>query len=560
MRGEALTVFEGTAVTRVPVAILGVLENTGPKRSLILVRLEGEAAQRTGVAAGMSGSPVYVDGRWIGALAFAFPFAKEPIGAVRPAEEMVAELRPPPAARNAVAEPNSLAATTWRESVLDAGLARLGPSASPPTADGMRPIITPVSLAGFTPRTLEVFGDRLRGLGLQPMQGAGGTARSSDVKPGTVEPGSMISVSLVEGDLRLSAAGTVSHVDGNKLYAFGHRFLASGSMRMPFAPAHVLATVPNLENSFKIAAAGQRAGVILYDHDTGIRGEIGADADLIPVNIRFSSDSTRHDYSLEIVRDELVTPFLMQLAVFSALDATLRSAGAASIGIEGTVSFEDHADLRTREYLSAHAAPLLEASQAAVVPLAYLLQNAGDASTIQTIDFEFTTKPSESLWKLGQPAAERTTLHAGETVTISIPATSSGGGSQSIDATFTVPESAPPGRLVATFAGGADANALEWPVWYQLAKQSDPAQMVTALNRLRPSNRLYLRLSTGQPAYALAGTALRNTPGSVNTVLSNQFGQDMTRVVPNAPFREIDLGAIGGPITGVARLDLTVVP
>ena len=277
MKGIGRTVFSGGLIEEFQVEILGVLENFGPGQSLILARLSGGPIERTGVMQGMSGSPVYIDGKLVGAVAMAFPFSKEPIAGIRPIAEMIPVGDIPRAAPARIAGLGSglLAGLPKRmEAVF--GASRLAE------------ISTPVSFSGFTRETMERFAPQLRTLGLEPLQGVSGGGRTSSAmgNPAALKPGSMISVQLVTGDLSIGADGTVTHIDGEKVYAFGHRFMAVGTTDLPFARADVLALLPSVQSSFKISTARELMGVISQDRNTAVAGVLGRRAAMVPVSIR----------------------------------------------------------------------------------------------------------------------------------------------------------------------------------------------------------------------------------------------------------------------------------
>ncbi len=229
LHGVGRIVFSGNRIDEFQVEILGVLENIGPKQSLILARLSGGPLEKTGVLQGMSGSPVYIEGKLAGAVALAFPFAKEPIAGIRPIEEMVRVTEagrgsaPSQVARNAVSMASLLAGQD---------LTRMLPRRQEIAAGDTKllEIATPLSFSGFTRETLDRFAPQLRALGLEPAQGlaAGGHADPRMGDPSALKPGSMISVELMTGDMSVGADGTITYIDGNRVYAFGHRFLAIG--------------------------------------------------------------------------------------------------------------------------------------------------------------------------------------------------------------------------------------------------------------------------------------------------------------------------------------------
>ena len=229
LRGTGSTVFTGDRVEDFGVEILGVLDNFGPKESLILARLSGGPLEHTGVMEGMSGSPVYIDGKLVGAVAMAFPFAKDPIAAIRPIEDMV---RPSAVGSTApAAAANQRLALALASRDLTRLLTPRGPS--PAGSDRMIEIATPLSFGGFSRGTLDAFAPQLRALGLEPRQAitTGSSPQGQMGNPADLHPGSMISVQLLAGDLSVGASGTVTYIEGSRIYAFGPRCLDVGSYR-----------------------------------------------------------------------------------------------------------------------------------------------------------------------------------------------------------------------------------------------------------------------------------------------------------------------------------------
>ncbi|MGC4053229.1 MAG: SpoIVB peptidase S55 domain-containing protein [Paludibaculum sp.] len=243
MKAIGRSVFAGMKVEEFQVEVLGVLENAGPKQSIILARLSGAGLEKTGVMQGMSGSPVYYNGRLMGAVALSFPFSKEPIAGIRPIEEMLT-VSPSTRQTAEVRFPYDGRETLPRSQGLEVGPQR------------MMEIATPFWLSGFTRNTVDYFAPALRAAGLEPVQGVSGGGRAvqgaGSAKTPLV-PGSMISVQLVRGDLNVGADGTVTHLDGNRVYAFGHRFLAIGDTEMPFARSEVITLLASNNQSFKIS-------------------------------------------------------------------------------------------------------------------------------------------------------------------------------------------------------------------------------------------------------------------------------------------------------------------
>src|SRR5262245_29273152 len=275
LKGTAKTVFSGTQPEEFGVEILGVLPGfPGPRQSAIIARLSGEKAEKTGVFAGMSGSPVFIDGKLVGAIAFSFPFSKEPIAGITPIKQMIDLFNKGSENQNGKPkEPRAvsfsqLAATEWKPNLPKQAVSPVSLFA-PVAADSpllpllgqqMTPIATPLVFSGISQEALAMFSPQLIASGLLPVSGAGGDAAITSLAPfndKTFPFGSSISVQLVRGDYSLAAAGTVTMRDGDHIYAFGHPFLSLGSSDMPMSECSVVTVVPNVNNSFKLAVPGQ---------------------------------------------------------------------------------------------------------------------------------------------------------------------------------------------------------------------------------------------------------------------------------------------------------------
>src|SRR5438128_232802 len=308
MIGFGRTVFDGTRVEEFKVNILGVLENViGPHRNLILAKLEGGPLANTGVIAGMSGSPVYVDNRLIGAVSYALgSFSKEPIAGITPIAEMTDStsfgntLRPA-AARVHVDFPltreNLTAAfrkaLNWNRPFAErpddaqlAGLNAVNGLASGQLATLLRPIGTPLVMSGWEPDVADLFGSAFQDQGFIPTGGSAAAPRDGE-KPfeGPLKPGDAVGVMLVSGDLQLGGTGTVTHIDGDRVYAFGHPMYNLGPTEYPMTRAYVYTVLPSLFSSMKLSSTGQIIGTFLQDRATAIAGRLGPGPRTIPVTI-----------------------------------------------------------------------------------------------------------------------------------------------------------------------------------------------------------------------------------------------------------------------------------
>lgn len=513
------TVFSGTAIEEFDVEILGTLKNyTGPKSSIIIGRLSGGPLERTGVMSGMSGSPVYIDGRLAGAVAFMYPFSKEPLAGIRPIGEMIAGFERDEDTSALAADPLN----AWREL---AGVPGQTDEVSSVPSDQFRPIATPVSLGGFTERTLEVFAKDFERLGLRPLQGAGGGL--TEDPGGELQPGSMISVGLIRGDMNFTASGTVTHIDGDRVFAFGHRFLSSGNTEMPMMRASVMTLVPNLNASFKLSGTGQLIGKISLDRDAGIAGELGPGPSMVPSSIRVQqADGRSASYSMELVRDTQLTPFLLQIAVFSAINATERSLGPQTVRVRGGVEFKEGLPRLVLDdiYTGTGAVGQIAALSTAA-PLSYLLQTGHSDVEIESIDVEVESVQADAYTDLVRAWVSKTQVKPGETIEIRFAAKGPDGTEQLRALPYTVPVSQPAGLVEVTIGDALTANLQQWRGLFAGRKVRDAAATIRFLNSLRGSDRAYMRVWQRKRSLWLLSDKLPAPPASLHAVLSTPAGR-----------------------------------
>jgi hypothetical protein len=555
MHGTGRTVFSGSRIDEFQVEILGVLENIGPKESLILARLSGGPLEQTGVMEGMSGSPVYIDGRLVGAVAMAFPFSKEPIAAIRPIEDMV-RIATPAAGLAQRADSRAI-------HLADADLTRAIPGPRPAMAGGagLIDIATPISFGGFSQATLDAFGPRLRALGLEPRQGIGGGASQPVMgNPADLKPGSMISVQLLAGDFTVDAQGTVTYIDGNRLYAFGHRFLSVGATALPFARAEVITLIPNVNTSFKLSAGREWMGSIQQDRSTAIAGELGKRPPMAPVNIRVSrAGRTVDSYHIQMVEDPLLSPLLLQMALFSAVDFTEHSVGAESLRITGKIDFQNApAPLRIANVFAADNGAAQQASLGTAIPLAYLMQSGFAGLRLKSVDLEIEVSDRKRELTIDSVTAVRRTVRAGEKVTLHVLLAGDGGAESDRTVEYAVPIGATAGPLYFTVSDALTANVTDFRQVLTATPRTE-TQMLATVNNLHPNNKAYVRVWRTDAAFQVEGADLGSVPASVALVLdpaqSNQSGITQSR---NSRIAEIEIDGGDMVISGAKTIQVEV--
>jgi hypothetical protein len=509
MRGVGRTVFSGMKIEQFDVEILGVLENVGPKQSIILGRLSGGPLDKTGVMQGMSGSPVYIDGKLVGAVAMAFQFAKEPIAGIRPIEEMLAS----------DPLPRSEVRARLSDSSLTDNLPKVEPSADRPVE-----IATPLALTGFTRGTVEQFAPALRSIGLEPRQGISGGRTARPLPPVPPEPGSMISVQLANGDMSVGADGTVTHVDGNRVYAFGHRFLAVGDTELPFSNASVLTLLANLSTSFKISAAGTTLGTMTGDYNAAVTGELGRKARMAKVRIAVNGAERNSEYRMEMVQDRILSPLLLQMMLYSAMDGTERTLGSASVRLRGSIRFDGSAEpVKIDNMYSGDFNVPLVASLGTALPMAYALQNTIDPLRVASIDLTIDAVAVKKQATIEQVWTSQREVRPGESLEINVLLESEGGREIVRHLRYGVPVGASTGPLNVSVADGPSTNAGDGKV-YTLAQPRPAEQVIAMLNSLRGSTRGYVRIWRADPSYTLAGQDLPDPPPSIGLILARVPG------------------------------------
>jgi hypothetical protein len=564
LHGTGRTVFNTNRVEEFQVEILGLLENLTPKQTIILARLSGGPLAETGVLQGMSGSPVYIDGKLLGAIALGFPFSKEPIAGIQPIESMIADSTPPPASPLAASGQSRLVRRlpqSWAAASLPP---RLNLSSS---FGNLIEILSPLALSGFTSATLDTFAADFRRLGFYPQQGVSSGTPTSQRYSGTVVPGSMISVQLLSGDMSISADGTVTYVDGNRVYAFGHRFLDTGATDLPFARADVVALLPSLNTSFKLSAPREWVGTMTSDRSTSVAGEIGRHAHTVPLNVSVRSAETGlHEYRMQIVEDRLLTPFILQTALFSIMDSTERVVGAATLRLHGRIEFEaDVPPLDIHDIFVSDSALPQQAASDAVVPLGFVLGGGFSNLHMKSIAFELEPVDAKRQLRIAQAWTSNHEVRPGEAVQITALLEGENGLEITRAATYNVPVGASVGPLNFTIS---DANTLNFPEFAGLSQSAahTAAELVRMIDEFRPSDAAYVRVWRQQPSFVVAGpmprSELTDPPPSVMLILADPSSSATTNpaltITRGSGIAELTIPIPGYVISGAKTVQVEV--
>lgn len=540
-RGAGRTVFSGSEPEEFDVEILGVLDGfPGPRQSAILARLSGGQIARTGVFAGMSGSPVFVEGRLIGAVAFTFPFVKEPIAGITPIELMLASFATrnatdasgiapvkPVASGGRFITPDELTASEWRGRLESATPAALVAASSSPAlaalaGQQLTTIQTPLVFNGIGADALALFAAQLQANGLMPVAGAGGAARITPLAKTTertLQPGASVSVQLVRGDYSLAASGTVTLRDGDKIYAFGHPFLSAGSAQMPMTESSVVTVVPSANNSFKLAAPGAMVGTIEQDRSTGIYGKLGVAPRMIGVkiNLRTSRNQTQ-TYNFEVAHDESLTPLLLNITTFSTITGSERSFGNATISMRGSIETSAGEAVRIeRRFASANAAALAAGSIAA--PAGLILNSGFTSAAIKGVTLDVEATDGKQIATLDHVALDRDRVRPGETINLNVALRTPAGETLTERVPIEIPTDAAPGALTLFVGDGASLNRFS-----ATGGSYNPrtlTELVRLINDVPRNDRLYIRMFRTAAGAIVGARELPGLPPSVLATLGS---------------------------------------
>ena len=540
MVGVGRTVFEGDRLDEFRVHIIGVLRNqVGPRRDLVLARLEGGPLAKTGVIAGMSGSPVYLDGRLLGAVSYSLgEFATEPLAGITPIGEMI-DAASLPAPRRTAARvdlpfpltPDAVQASL-RQSFASVRAFADSPSdvrvlgttsMSAGVGTLLKPIATPVSFGGFSGTTVDAIGAIFRDHGMLPIPAgsfsaaqASSSARSSEPP---LRPGDPIGVSLLGGDLEIGATGTVTEVTGARVYAFGHPFYGLGPIQFPMTRAHVLAILPSLASSMKIATTGSVIGVVQQDRATTIAGTLGEMPATVPLTLSLKSErGTRKTFTMQMASDQLLTPLITYTAISEMLTSYERQNGVASYAIRGTATIRKHGALAFEDLFSGDQ-PSAAASAYVVGPINFLLRNSFEDVALEAVNLEIDASEQPRSATLERAWIDGTRPKPGSTVTLKVLLRTYRGE----QVTTSVPVQIPPNARGSVSMMVTDGVRLSQ--WEARELQVQPAQtrgipqMMRVLNEAPKNNRLYVRLVTRDGGAVIRGESLAALPPSVLAVL-----------------------------------------
>jgi hypothetical protein len=508
--GTAYTVFQGTQPEPMQVEILGVLHDAiGPGKDMILARLHGSRPEYTGVAAGMSGSPVYVNGKLLGAIGYRIgQFSKEPLAGITPIEQMLQVLRQS-------APISAQAQTTDTQADVQAGTqadgSDLALDAQPSTE--LKPIAAPLVLDGYSPAALALFQKQFGSLGFAAEATGLGGADPTAKQPQPILPGSAISAIIVQGDLNMSATCTVTYIDAHQLLACGHPVTQYGNIDLPMTKAEVVTTIASPLAPMKIINTTETVGAFTGDRASGILGQLGAKAPMLPVTVTIDGIAQPHTYHFSVAEHPRLTPGALTVSVYQAL--------------LGTNGYNDQASYRMHGVLAFNGAPTVtmddlfapEERMALSQRFGLLYGNARQLPPVRSMTLRFDELPGRRTAALQQARVIDPIAHPGGMVTVEATLLPYRQAPRMVRIPVRLPETLQAGTVDLLVSNGALLDQMTSPLAGQQAEQMDLETAIARLNELHRNDRIYVTLLAPQPQAMVDGARLPAVPLSMANVL-----------------------------------------
>lgn len=548
MQGYAYTIFAGDQVEKFDLEVLGVLDNfLGPKQSIILVQLKGPKVEHTGVVAGMSGSPVYLDGKLAGALSLKLGiFNKEAIAGVTPIQDVLnATSQPAPAqvAQQQVGLPS--------EASTRSGL---------PSGSALEPIETPLVFSGFQPATLQQFANQIQSLGLVATQGGTASPRPDDAR---LAAGDMAGMVLVQGDASINSACTVTAVQADRVFLCGHPLMNLGNVALPMARSRVVTTLSSSLASTKIVNVGGSIGTITGDHLTAVIGKLGAPPAMIPLDLTLSVAGGEKKFHFEIIDHPKFTPLLVALTTFNGLTQNSLYGEGSTLHLTGEIRLHGHPPVQVEntfapgDTLSPDGMPIAITMQTVFTRL---FNNTFERAKVDSITLHVQSVPGRKSFTIESAWLEKGEAAPGETLRVRVLLRPYRGPSRVEETTVRVPEQAARGTTLRVLVSDADLlNRASRGFGFGGAGSGPTGldQLIALLNRERRNDRLYVGLFAPAPTLLWDDKELPNIPLSQINIIDGRPTPGSVQVLRESLASEASI-PLGGPVSGVISLNLQI--
>lgn len=553
MKGVAYTVFEGTRPEAMDVEILGVLRNVnGPRTSTVLARLRGAKPEYTGVVAGMSGSPVYIDGRLLGAIAFRIgAFSKEAIAGITPITEMLEINEFDRSIPAPLPAPITRPVGRQKEKTSSPG-----DSGWQNYAQMLQPIEAPFVFSGINESSIRMFADQFAAAGIVPVMGVGGAG--PDKQPEPVEPGSAVSAVLARGDIEIAATCTVTYMDAEHLLACGHPLLQYGLVDMPMTKATVVATLSSPLNSFKIVNTTEEIGSFVQDRHAGILGRFNREPEMIPVTLNLTGGDKERTFHYEILNNAKLTPLMMMVTVFNALQGMNIYGEDATYRLKGRIEVKGYPEVNLANLFSNGEnvpAPFALASSLGD-RFGRIFDNPLERAKIAGVSLDVNVEKDRRTAVLESVRTDVNEVRPGEEITVEAVLRPYRGERIVRRVRVHVPSSAPKGSLRVLVS---DADTLERMrrLSPAVSQKLDLHSTISLLNREHRNDYLYVALLEANPQATVQDKIMPAMPLSVINVMEGMRATQEMMVFGESAVNE-SATQVGYVVHGSQVLGLTV--
>jgi len=530
MEGEGKTIFKGSNIESFKFKVLGILDKFVSDKNLIIAELFAPELNEGGVIAGMSGSPVYIDGKLIGSVSYGLSnFSKKPIAGITPIEDILKiSAYSGPAANVEISDIQIDFSKENVKHVAEAIQNELVSRMNFSPARSLSPIKLFASTSGFCPEAVHF----LQGI-FVPLQNLGVGADVGKNKLNadifTVRPADAVAIPLIRGDASYAATGTVTHVDGKKVYVFGHPFFNLGTVDFPLHRAEIISVVPSYENSFKLAATRNMVGAVEQDRFSGVQAELGKTPYMIPLKI-FLKNRNRN-FNLEVVNHPLLTPALTYISLLNALLAEFQEFGFQSIAITGKIFVENEENVVLNDLFSGTTA-FDEFSTLVMAINYYLLNNKEKNIKIQKMDFEITGREAIKKAELENVLIGKNSYVPDELMDIRMKLRNEKGGSFEEKITIKAPNLKPGSVFYLMVADAGEVTEFDAKAIKTTYFPTKLSALIRAINNIRRNNRIYLKLFVPAQGLFIKGFEYPYLPSSMsNVLLYNSLANDQAKMV-----------------------------
>ncbi len=546
MEGYAYTIFAGDQIEKFDLVVLGVLDNfLGPRQSIILVQLKGEKVEHTGVVAGMSGSPVYIQGKLAGALSLKLGvFTKEPIGGVTPIQAVMDPL-------STTKNTNPSAQTfTLPAQMSGNGL---------PSGSALEPIETPLVFSGFSAASMAPFSSQIQGLGFVAAQGGSTPPRSDE---GHLVAGDMAGMVLVQGDASINSACTVTAVRGDNVFLCGHPFLSLGNVQLPMARTRVVTTLSSSLASTKIVNLGGNIGTITGDHITAVTGKLGPLPSMIPVDLTITAPAGEKKFHFEIVNHPKLTPLLVALTIFNGLSQNSVYGEGTTLHLSGEVRLKGHTPVQIEntfapsDVLSPDGIPIASTMQSV---FARLFSNTFETTNVENISLKVESAPGRQSYAIDSAWLEKGEAAPGETLRVRVMLHPYRSEPRVVETTVRIPDQVARGTTLRVLVTDGDTlnRASRGFAFASSGSVGGIDQLIALLNRERRNDRVYVGLFTPSPTMLWDDKELPNVPLSEINVVDGRPAPGSVQVLRESLAGESSI-PLNGPVAGVISLNLQI--